>query len=350
MRNFARSMECDVPFVTRRFGMGHYGFPGCGWAWNPKWYFYFFAHGSDHLSNTSTAQTRSSTRRGLRRQRETVQEPSEMITIVIRTTTGHRNTLSIRESGPISQVFERYASLSGIPVDLLRLIYAGHEVENNGRTVHEARIRDGSTIDVALKLRGGKPIIYLYPPTVMDVSVKLTLVPAWEYSALYPLTPIRKIELAKGQVGQHIEWHVHANPSGLLQDKLSGKDVTYLFWEAECVAHLAPFFRTDGPLPGPVGRFLNHSPHLVPLVPIPRPLIRPLSRAFHSTPRRLKSPRMRASSFQPIKYHPTLMMLWRCLVYTLKPGRPSSRMSSLIFLHASLFITAPPLVTGSLPS
>jgi hypothetical protein len=138
-------------------------------------------------------------------------------------------------------------------VDLLRLTHAGRQLEKNGgRTVHDAGIRDGSTIDAIIQLRGGKPIIYLYPSTVMDVSVKLSLVPAWEYSALYPLTPIKKIELAKGQVGQHIEWHVHANPCGLLQDKLSGKDVTYLFWEAECVAHLAIFFRTDGPFSGRV--------------------------------------------------------------------------------------------------
>jgi hypothetical protein len=124
-----------------------------------------------------------------------------MITIFIKTITGRTTTLSIRESDPISQVFERYASLEGPPVDLLRLTHAGRQLEKNGgRTVHDAGIRDGSTIDAIIQLRGGKPIIYLYPSTVMDVSVKLSLVPAWEYSALYPLTPIKKIELAKGQV------------------------------------------------------------------------------------------------------------------------------------------------------
>jgi hypothetical protein len=272
-----------------------------------------------------------------------------MITIFIKDLYGNTRTMSTRESSLISQVLEGYAILSGDPVDSIRLIFAGRQLEH-GRTVHEYGIRDGSTIHHVIRLRGGKPIVYLYPPMAMDVSVKLSLVPAWEYSALYPLTSIKKIELAKGQVGQHIEWHVHADPSGLLQDKLSGRDVTYLFWEAECVAHLALFSRTDGPPSGRVRHFPNQSPHLLPPVPTPQPLTRALSRAFHSTPRRLKSPRMRASSFQPIKYHPTSMMLWRCLVCTLKPGRPSSRMSSLIFLYAGLFITASPLATGSLPS
>jgi hypothetical protein len=111
-----------------------------------------FAHGSDHLSNTSTARTSSSTRDELRRQQETVQGPSEMITIFIKCLTGRTDMLSIRESDPISQVFERYARSSGIPVDQIRLFTDRQLERNGGVTVHETGIRDGSTIHLVLRL------------------------------------------------------------------------------------------------------------------------------------------------------------------------------------------------------
>jgi len=165
-----------------------------------------------------------------------------MITIIIKTVYGKVDTLSIRGSDPISKVFDNYSSLSGIPTAQMAPIFACRKLKMDGMTVHEAGLTDGSTINMLLKLRAGKPVIYLYPPTPKDVSVKLSLIPTWEYSAVYPLTVIKEVELAKGQVGQHIECNVHANPSGLLQDKVSGKDITYLFWEAECAASLALLF------------------------------------------------------------------------------------------------------------
>jgi len=165
-----------------------------------------------------------------------------MITLTIKTLIGRVNTLSIRGSDPISKVFDNYSSLSGVPKDMIRLIYAGRQLEQDGMTVHEAGLTDGSMLHFVMRIGGKKPVIYLYPPTPMDVSVKLSLIPTWEYSAVYPLTVIKGVELAKGQVGQYIEWNVHANPSGLLQDKVSGKDITYLFWEAECAASLALLF------------------------------------------------------------------------------------------------------------
>jgi len=166
----------------------------------------------------------------------------DMITLTMKTITGKVDTISIRGSDPISKVFDNYSSLSGHLTSQIRLFFAGRELEMDGVTVHEAGLKNGSALHFVLRLRGQKPVIYLYSPTPKDVSVKLSLIPTWEYSAVYPLTVIKEAELAKGQVGQQIEWNVHANPSGLLQDKVSGKDITYLFWEAECAASLALLF------------------------------------------------------------------------------------------------------------
>jgi len=167
------------------------------------------------------------------------QWPSDMITVNIVNLTGYSAMLNVYGSDPVSRVYDHFVDMTGFPRDQATLVCNGAPLkDNSSKTVHEVGLTDGTKITLLLKQRGGKPVIYLYPPMVMDVSVKLSLIPAWEYSAVYPLTAIKTIELAKGQEGQQIEWHIHANPSGLLRDKLSGKDITYLFWEAECVSRL----------------------------------------------------------------------------------------------------------------
>lgn len=207
----------------------------------------------------------------------------------------------------------------------------------NTSTDRNTRTRDaaGGQWETVLEA-GKKPVIYLYPPTAMDVSVRLGLIPAWEFSAVYPLTVIKKLEPIKGQVGQHIEWNVYANPSGLLRDNLSGKEITYLFWEAEYAECLALHSSILTARLERVPILLSSSPHLLTPGSTPRPLTLALPSVLHSTPRHLKSLQMRASSFQPIKYRPILMVLLPCSVYTLKPGRPSLRMLSSLVLYASL--------------
>ena len=208
--------------------------------------FPFFAHRSDHFTNTSTVRIRS-TQDAKGRWQETAQRPSDVITLVLALQPPYRRLdgFSVRESDPNSEVFDYATTVTGVPrAD--QLIFAGHQLQDDGSTVHEAGLTNGSMIHVVAQMRVRKPVIYLYPPTAIDVSVRLSVIPSWEYSAVYPLTAIKKLEPAKGQVGQQIEWHVHANPSGLLRDKLSGKDVAYLFWEAECAGYLALLFQTDG--------------------------------------------------------------------------------------------------------
>lgn len=61
----------------------------------------------------------------------------------------------------------------------------------------------------------GKPVIYLYPETTMDVSVKLA-----------PEGGFSKTEPAYGE-----GWNVTASPDGTLVNKADGKTYPYLFWE-----------------------------------------------------------------------------------------------------------------------
>ncbi|KAG1851689.1 hypothetical protein F4604DRAFT_1959187 [Suillus subluteus] len=89
-------------------------------------------------------------------------------------------------------------------------------------------IKDGDFHDIRelAHVRGGKPVIYLYSPSDIDVSVKLSLVPEWSLSVIYPV-------VATQDHGQRLEWNVRTHQDGSLTEHNSGLDVSYLFWEAE---------------------------------------------------------------------------------------------------------------------
>ncbi|GAA5845858.1 hypothetical protein JCM9279_002402 [Rhodotorula babjevae] len=83
---------------------------------------------------------------------------------------------------------------------------------------------------------GGKPVIYLFPPSPLArAQVSLALSPEWTFSALYPVVDISEdVVEAKGvaQAKQRVEWTVAAEPDGSLVELSSGLELSYLFWEA----------------------------------------------------------------------------------------------------------------------
>ena len=152
---------------------------------------------------------------------------------MVKTLAGTSYSYNVQNSDSMVKVFEEISNTTGIPTCQIRLIYSGRQITTTDLTVAELGITDGSLLHMVLKLR--KPVIYLYPPIPMDVSVELSLSSAWVYSAVYPPVTIQRHKLADGQASEYIQWKVHADPSGLLKDELSGKDIAYLFWEAEYV-------------------------------------------------------------------------------------------------------------------
>lgn len=80
---------------------------------------------------------------------------------------------------------------------------------------------------------GGKPVIYLLPPsgTSIDAEVSLSLSSAWLFSAIYPLVSVK--QSTAPSCLEEISWSVVARDDGTLHDKATNSDVAYLYWEAK---------------------------------------------------------------------------------------------------------------------
>ncbi len=102
------------------------------------------------------------------------------------------------------------------------------------QTLSQCNVNDESRLDLASKkiprmvgLR--KPVIYLFAPVSVDASVKLSVVPQWSLSVVYPITSIKS---GMAGAGQCVSWKVRVHPEGHLTELSTGLDIAYLYWEA----------------------------------------------------------------------------------------------------------------------
>ncbi|KEP47991.1 putative ubiquitin [Rhizoctonia solani 123E] len=87
----------------------------------------------------------------------------------------------------LKQLIENKAD---VPALEQRLIFAGKQL-SDGYTLGDYNIPKESTIHVFRSPRGGKPMIYLFPPSpTSNIQVQLSLVQSWTFSEIYPPTAI----------------------------------------------------------------------------------------------------------------------------------------------------------------
>ncbi|KAL1738463.1 hypothetical protein HDZ31DRAFT_50954, partial [Schizophyllum fasciatum] len=115
-----------------------------------------------------------------------------------------------------------------------KFVFNGHAIGPED-TAASLSMEDGDCIDMHRVQLGGKPVIYLYAPRAIEATVRLSLVPEWAFSAVYPVVPVYETK-----AGQELEWRVRTQQDGTLHELSTGLDAAYLYWEAETKGARAP--------------------------------------------------------------------------------------------------------------
>jgi len=156
--------------------------------------------------------------------------------ISVKTDTGEIITIHAFLDYTINTVKVLIENTEGIP-SCEQTLYLGITLLEDTNTLSDYGIQSGSvldlTSDVVILQRGHKPVIYLFPPmNISFIHVHLSLVQAWRFSVLYPSAAIAVKTADDKCIGQMATWIVDAKPNGTLFDHGTGREVTYLFWEA----------------------------------------------------------------------------------------------------------------------
>ncbi|KAH0785128.1 Ubiquitin family protein [Histomonas meleagridis] len=138
--------------------------------------------------------------------------------IAIKTLSGKNIYIEVSPDEHIEDVKARFYFLEGMPPEAQRFIFAGKQLED-GNQISDYQISKGSVIHLVNRLRGGKPVIYVYPKEKMDVNIKVNI--KGDFTCTYP------------KYNNETGWNVNVNENGIMINKDDPNSIEYdsLFWE-----------------------------------------------------------------------------------------------------------------------
>lgn len=119
-----------------------------------------------------------------------------MMAILIQDFTGRTHFFRAFPSDTIMRVKKEFYQKVGLLPDQHRLVRGGMKQMIDDRTVRDNGVSHMTLLQSLGWLRGGKPVILLYPPHPLDASVHLSLDFGWEFSTLYPAPSFKGVSLS----------------------------------------------------------------------------------------------------------------------------------------------------------
>ena len=153
--------------------------------------------------------------------------------IFIQRLNGHKLFLDVEPGDTVEHLKKLIEDKEGILVDEQRLVFAGKQLED-GRTLADCGITEGSMLQIVLRLRGGKPVILFHAPTAgkhagaaINTTTTVTLHRGCHFTTLLP-PPTATTTGTKEE--QKIVWEARVEQDMV---RVGQRQHSYLFWEFE---------------------------------------------------------------------------------------------------------------------
>ena len=157
------------------------------------------------------------------------------VQIKIKTLTGKIFDVNVELDDDVLKLKKKVKILEGIPVDQIRLIFNGVQLED-GRKLNSYNVISGSMLHLVLRLRGGKPVIMVYDDECKkneQQELKISLGFNEEIASLSSVYP--KPTFTNGKYEWSGNYTIDDKNESVLT--IDDKKYNYIFWECDVKNH-----------------------------------------------------------------------------------------------------------------